>query len=434
VTTYSPLRMPRLRRGIGCVAVLALGGCLATGCLRMAPKPEHWPCTTDDDCRDGNLCHFDEPGTGECRPSDFCDRATDCSAEFECLASRCTQVVCSSDSELACAPYRCTPATHRCRSECYSDTDCSGNTFCEPSSQRCLPRKSAIGTPCNDGSQCTSGICCPMDLAQSRCSSACVSGLGGLGGDSGLGGRNGVMPAGVGGELSLGGSSNSFAGGSALGGTAGWIQNNGAAGNAAGGAVQAAGAGSAGYAGNPGGGGNTTVPIPMCGPQPACTPGFTCTPSGCSGWASWAMPNPVSTGLPNPANYDTSTAPGVVIDQVTGLWWQRILDTNDGTGANCFGTCTYAGAVSYCQHLTLAGHTDWRVPTRIELVSLVDFTIPTPGPTIDGAAFPGTPGVSFWTSSPNVKAPTYMWHVAFGTGGIHQDANVANQFRIRCVR
>src|SRR5262245_28544364 len=78
-----------------------------------------------------------------------------------------------------------------------------------------------------------------------------------------------------------------------------------------------------------------------------------------SSWATWPMPNPPSTGLPNPASYDTSVD-GVVCDEVTGLLWQREVDS----------TAVYirSEASAYCDGLELAGYDDWRLPTRIELV------------------------------------------------------------------
>ena len=41
-------------------------------------------------------------------------------------------------------------------------------------------------------------------------------------------------------------------------------------------------------------------------------------------WAHWPMPNAHVAGLPNPHDYDMSTA-GVVADRITGLRWQRHL-------------------------------------------------------------------------------------------------------------
>ena len=49
------------------------------------------------------------------------------------------------------------------------------------------------------------------------------------------------------------------------------------------------------------------------------------------------------------------------------------------------------------QDLTLEGHDDWRLPTRLELVSIVDFAAYEPA--IDRAAFPGTPAFGFWSGS-----------------------------------
>ncbi len=95
-------------------------------------------------------------------------------------------------------------------------------------------------------------------------------------------------------------------------------------------------------------------------------------------WALWPMPNPASAGLPHPAQYDTSKA-GVVLDKVTGLTWQATVSTS---------TYAWADAKAYCASLSLGGFKDWRLPSRIELVSIVDFTIAKPGPVLDPTACP----------------------------------------------
>lgn len=139
-------------------------------------------------------------------------------------------------------------------------------------------------------------------------------------------------------------------------------------------------------------------------------------------WAHWPMPNPPSTGLPNPASYDTSTA-GVVIDKVTGLTWQRAIDQTN--------TYTWADAEAYCANLTLAGHGDWRLPSAIELYSLVDYT--KFNPAIDATAFPDTPAVFFWSSSPLVGNSSSAWVVYFDNGHAG-NVGISGTGRVRCVR
>jgi hypothetical protein len=145
--------------------------------------------------------------------------------------------------------------------------------------------------------------------------------------------------------------------------------------------------------------------------------------AACS-WAGSPLP---ALGPPN-SSYDTTTAAGVVIDKVTGLWWQQTIDTGS---KNCAGGCTQAQAIAYCANLTLAGHCDWRLPTRIELVSIVDYT--KSSNTIDATAFPSTPGAAFWTSSPYAPQSGVAWHIHFDSGNSDYGP-VGNNQRVRCVR
>ena len=137
-------------------------------------------------------------------------------------------------------------------------------------------------------------------------------------------------------------------------------------------------------------------------------------------WATWPMPNSTP-GLPNPQSFDTQSA-GVVIDRVTGLMWQRNLDDK---------FVTFASAIEQCHRLTLAGYDDWRLPSRIELVSIVDVT--RTQPSINVTAFPQTPNDWFWTSSVAAADPQAAWYVYFYFGYPKTDG-MTNQFSVRCVR
>jgi hypothetical protein len=88
-------------------------------------------------------------------------------------------------------------------------------------------------------------------------------------------------------------------------------------------------------------------------------------------WAAWPMPNSPTGGLPHPQSYDTSVA-GIALDQVTGLTWQRQATTLT-SAQESDATTILEQAAATCAQLSLADYSDWRVPSRIELVSIMDF-------------------------------------------------------------
>jgi hypothetical protein len=134
----------------------------------------------------------------------------------------------------------------------------------------------------------------------------------------------------------------------------------------------------------------------------------------------FTMPNPASAGLPNPASYTENLLDGTVTDNVTGLTWAGAVEpTTVYTQGQAIRRCEDAGG-------------GWRLPTRVELVSLVDFTFAKPGPTIN-AIFKNTPADKFWTSSHAACDPTIAWYVGFDNGSTHQErTDIAH--RVRCVR
>jgi hypothetical protein len=130
------------------------------------------------------------------------------------------------------------------------------------------------------------------------------------------------------------------------------------------------------------------------------------------------MPNPAGLGLPNPMSY-AANADGTIIDNVTGLTWEATVDGKEYMQDEAVAHCAAKGP-------------DWRLPSRLELVSLVDYSIAAPGPTIN-AIFKDTPATTFWTASAYYGDVGDDWYVGFDAG--YSDYGIQNQGGlVRCVR
>lgn len=98
-----------------------------------------------------------------------------------------------------------------------------------------------------------------------------------------------------------------------------------------------------------------------------------------------------------------------VRDSKTGLVWARCSVGQTWGGATCTGTVsalTHESALSMAQNST-----GWRLPNVKELAGLADKGCKSPA--IDGAAFPDTPPVWYWSSTPNVTQGGSPWAVNF---------------------
>ena len=198
--------------------------------------------------------------------------------------------------------------------------------------------------------------------------------------------------------------------------------------------------------------------------------------TGCSDASSWSLPCPVAgflgqdaeSGRDFSANDDSDGLAGFsftkvdasgealpasakewscVKDNVTGLLWE--IHTNDGglrdkdhtyswynpdpstnggdagiqNGGSCSGSsCDTQGYVDAVNAAGLCGYHDWRLPTRTELLGLVNFSIPEPGPVIDVNYFADTSDEAlacasydsglYWTSSAAAQGGA-AWSVGF---------------------
>jgi hypothetical protein len=116
---------------------------------------------------------------------------------------------------------------------------------------------------------------------------------------------------------------------------------------------------------------------------------------------------------------NTTARDGMVEDSETGLVWaQAPLPT----------AVTFPDAEAACAAHTLGGFTDWRVPTRIELLSLVAYDF-APPITAD-LELPLGEG---WSSSRSAGDATRAWYVFFSSGASNTRVT-SDALRVRCVR
>lgn len=145
------------------------------------------------------------------------------------------------------------------------------------------------------------------------------------------------------------------------------------------------------------------------------------------------MPNPAGSGLPNEASY-TDLGNGIVRDNLTCLEWEKTPATTATDTAN------WDGALAYCAKLAVGSYSDWRVPTRVELASLVDFT---KSPAINRTAFPNAKSGYHRTSSDwilDIKqigagaGKDFAWIYNMGSGLTSNAYSRVSSAEVRCVR
>lgn len=112
-----------------------------------------------------------------------------------------------------------------------------------------------------------------------------------------------------------------------------------------------------------------------------------------------------------------------VTDNVTGLMWQ---DNDWAAYTNKY----WSTAFTYCSTLTLGIYSDWRLPTRSELVGIADYGRSSPA--ID-PEFINTADYYYWSATGSVSDATKAWYVSFDDGGAVIGTKDYNR-RVRCVR
>jgi hypothetical protein len=137
----------------------------------------------------------------------------------------------------------------------------------------------------------------------------------------------------------------------------------------------------------------------------------------------------------NPMSF-TDNGNGTVTDNNTGLMWQKQDDGNTYNWYQASGTydATYnPNSEDVCGSLNLGGHSDWRLPAKKELMSIVNYGIPYPGPTIDTTYFPNAKSSCYWSSTTYAYYPYDAWFVGFFDGLVYDGYKYYYSY-VRCVR
>ena len=114
-----------------------------------------------------------------------------------------------------------------------------------------------------------------------------------------------------------------------------------------------------------------------------------------------------------------------VRDNETGLVWEESPQTT---------TNTWNGARSVCANKTVGGRKGWRLPSIPELASLIDPSVPFPGPTLPvGHPFTNVQSAFYWSATTTAQDPTLAWFVNFNSGGVFT-GDKANGNQVWCVR
>ena len=114
-----------------------------------------------------------------------------------------------------------------------------------------------------------------------------------------------------------------------------------------------------------------------------------------------------------------------VTDNLTGLMWTQNANLPNETK-------TWEQALDYANNLSLCGYTDWRLPNRKELLSLIDYSEYNPALAI-GHPFTNVQSDIYWSSNTHANNTGVAWEVYISSGIVYT-SNKSNNHYVWPVR
>jgi hypothetical protein len=132
-----------------------------------------------------------------------------------------------------------------------------------------------------------------------------------------------------------------------------------------------------------------------------------------------------TTGCPR---FEPVMGGAAVLDRETGLVWEQSPSRQ---------TYQWWEAVHHCNTLNVGNRMGWRVPTIQEQASLMDPSVPPPGPTLPGGhPFSNVQSLSYWSATTTTLVdPGAVWFAALFNAGVGKVFPTTTQVLcVWCVR
>ena len=135
---------------------------------------------------------------------------------------------------------------------------------------------------------------------------------------------------------------------------------------------------------------------------------------------AWAQQLPVATRFVVLTNWGSNA----VLDKETGLVWEKSPQA---------APATWNDARVACANKPVGNRKGWRLPSVVELSSLIDRSV-SPGPTIPaGHPFVGVQSAGYWSATTNAASPPFARLVNVGNGLVG-GAVKTDSLQVWCVR
>ncbi len=134
----------------------------------------------------------------------------------------------------------------------------------------------------------------------------------------------------------------------------------------------------------------------------------------------------------------TDRGDGTVADTPSKLMWKKCSEGLSDNSCATGGLMSFSSALSLADQVSAAnnavslGYSDWRLPNRDEMASLLDRACNT-RPAIATTLFPATQSVSYATSTPDANSASLFWYVDFAQGAV-AIGDLTNGKALRLVR